>query len=230
MTDARKLRLLDVDRLADECADQTTRFFSRVTHDTGYCYELFRRAIVVRNSYAWEKVYQIYRPLVTSWVRRYSDPVVGDEEVDYFVNCAFEKIWSAVNGDKFSQFEDVAGLLRYLQMCVHSVIVDHSRSRQIKTIALEVFAHISSPDAPGVEKSVTDQVERTRLWHTVINLLQDDKELIVLKCSFLYDLKPSQIYAANPDRFENLDEVYRVKRNLLNRLRRNPILRQFLGL
>jgi len=229
MTDARKLRLLDVDRLADECADQTTRFFSRVKHDTGYCYELFRRAIVVRNSYAWERVYQIYRPLVASWVRRHSDPVVADEEIDYFVNCAFARIWSAVNSEKFASFQNLAGLLRYLQMCVHSVIVDHSRSSQIKTVTLEVIAHLSPPDIPAVEKSVTDQLERNRLWQTVANLLQDEKELIVLRCSFLYDLKPSQIYAANPGRFESLDEVYRVKRNLLNRLRRNPMMRQFLS-
>ena len=78
MTDARKLRLFDVDRLADECADQTARFFSQVSHDTGYCYELFRRAIVGRNSYAWEKVYLIYHPLVASWVRRHSGlPAAG---------------------------------------------------------------------------------------------------------------------------------------------------------
>jgi DNA-directed RNA polymerase specialized sigma24 family protein len=229
MTDARKLRLLDVNRLADECADQTARFFSQVKYDTGYCYELFRRAIVGRNSYAWEKVYLIYQPLVAGWVRRHSGQVAAGEEVDYFVNCAFEKIWSAMHAEKFNRFQDLAGLLYYLKMCVHSVIVDHNRGKQVKTVALEKFAHLPPPDVPIIEKSVTDELEKERLWQIVISLLQDEKELIVVGSSFLYDLKPSEIYAAYPDQFESLGELYRVKRNLLNRLRRNPILRQFLS-
>jgi len=130
------LRLLDVDQLADECADQTQRFFNRVEHDTGYCYELFRRAIVGRNNHAWEKIYHQYQPLVINWVERHSRFPATREEVDYFVNGAFDKMWSAVDGEKFRQFDDVPDLLRYLQMCVHSVIVDHTRRTPIKTVLI----------------------------------------------------------------------------------------------
>ncbi len=228
MTSGRNLRLFDEDRLADECADQTARFFSRTEHDTGYCYELFRRAIVGRNNYAWEKIYQIYHPLVASWVGRHSRLEAAGEEVDYFVNCAFDKIWSAVDGEKFSQFQDLASLLRYFQMCVHSVIVDYARSNPIRTTDLDNLANFPAPDSPSIEKYVTDQLERHRLWEMVARLIRDEREMIVLRYSFVYDFKPSQIYAANSDRFESLEELYRVKRNLLNRLRRNQTLRQFL--
>jgi RNA polymerase sigma factor (sigma-70 family) len=189
---------------------------------------LFRRAIVGCNSHAWEKVYQIYQPLVVSWVSRNSGLGAVDEEVDYFVNCAFDKIWSAVDAEKFGQFQDLASLLRYLQMCVHSVIVDYARSNQIRTTDLDILANLPTPDSPLIEKSVTDELERRRLWEMVARLARDEREIIVLRYSFVYDLKPSQIYAANPDRFESLEELYRVKRNLLNRLRRNQMLRQFL--
>jgi DNA-directed RNA polymerase specialized sigma24 family protein len=228
MTSGRNLRLFDEDRLADECADQTARFFSRTEHDTGYCYELFRRAIVGRNNYAWEKIYQIYQPLVASWVGRHSKLEVTGEEVDYFVNRAFDKMWSAVDGEKFGQFQDLASLLRYFQMCVHSVIIDYARSNPIRTTDLDNLADFSSPDSPSIEKYVTDQLERLRLWEMVARLIRDEREMIVLRCSFVHDLKPSQIYAANSDQFESLEELYRVKRNLLNRLRRNQTLRRFL--
>jgi DNA-directed RNA polymerase specialized sigma24 family protein len=228
MTSSRQLRLLDVDRLADECAEQTARFFSRTEHDTGYCFELFRRAIVGRNSYAWEKIYRIYQPLVASWVSRHSAMGTAGEEVDYFVNGAFDKIWSAVKAEKFSQFQDLASLLRYLQTCVHSVVVDHTRSNQIGTTDVEKWSNRVPPDSPLIEQYVTDQLERLRLWQMVVSLSKDEKEIVVLRCSFVYDLKPSEIYAAYPDLFKNLEELYRVKRNLLNRLRRNPTIRQFL--
>jgi DNA-directed RNA polymerase specialized sigma24 family protein len=224
----RNPRLLNVDQLADECADHTARFFSRATHDTGYCYELFRRAIVDRNSYAWEQIFHQYQSLVASWVRRHSGLRAAGEDVDYLVNCAFDKMWSAMDADKFHRFTDVAGLLRYLQLCVHSVIVDHARGNQTKTVELDALPHLPSQDLPSIEKRVTDLLEGRRLWQAVTALTQNEKESIILKYSFLYDLKPSEIYAANPDRFESLEELYRVKRNLLNRMRRNPMLQQFL--
>jgi DNA-directed RNA polymerase specialized sigma24 family protein len=228
MTSGRNLRLIDVDRLADECRDQTARFFSRTEHDTGYCYELFRRAIVDRNNYAWEKIYQIYDPLVASWVRHHSGLEATDEEVDYFVNCAFDKMWTAVDREKFAQFQSLASLLRYFQTCVHSVIVDYARGNRIKTTDLDTVANLPSPDSPSIEKYVTDELERHRLWGIVSRLTRDDREIMVLRYSFVYDLKPAQIYAANPDQFENLEELYRIKRNILNRLGRNEVLRQFL--
>jgi DNA-directed RNA polymerase specialized sigma24 family protein len=227
MSSGRKPRLLDVDRLADECADQTTRFFNRADHDTGYCYELFRRAFVDRNDYSWERIFQIYRPLVANWVSRHNGLRAAGDTVDFFINSAFDRIWSAVDADKFSQFQDLASILRYFQLCVHSVIVDHARRNQIKTLDLEIWANQPPPNSPLIEQHVTDELERLRLWDMIVGLMRSEKEIIVLRYSYVYDFKPSEIYAAYPDEYESLDEVYRVKRNLLNRLRRNPMLRQF---
>ena len=52
------------------------------------------------------------------------------EDVLYFVNCAFEKIWIALTPEKFSHFTQLASLLSYLKMCMHSVIVDHNRLQE----------------------------------------------------------------------------------------------------
>lgn len=231
MKDARTIRLLGVDRLADECADQTAKFFSRSNHDTGYCYELLRRAIVGRDDYAWDRIYKIYRPLVTSWVRRHGGWEAAGDEIDYFVNCAFEKMWLAMTAEKFERSADLAGLLSYFQACVHSVIVDHRRSNQVPITDLEGWSnHLPSPGLSSIEDHVTDQLESDRLWQTVTNLTKNEDERIVLRHSYLYNHKPSQIYAAYPNRFESPDEVYQIKRNLLSRLRRNPLVRQFLRL
>lgn len=227
MTSVTNLRLIDVDQLADECAEHTARFFNRTEHDTAYCYELFRRAIIDHNEYAWEKIYDIYQPLISSWVRRHSGLGTTDEDVDYFVNCAFDKLWSAVNAERFGQIHDLASLLRYFQLCVHSVIVDYARSNQIRTTDLEILDNHTTPDSTSIEKHVTDHLERLRLWNMAVRQARDEREIIVLRYSFVYDLKPSQIYAAHPDQFESLEELYRVKRNLLNRLRRNEMFRQF---
>jgi DNA-directed RNA polymerase specialized sigma24 family protein len=228
MTDARNFRLLDVDRLADECADHTTRFFNRATYDPGYCYELFRRAIVERNNYAWDKIYHQYQPLVVKWVINHTGLPATGEEVDYFVNGAFDRMWSAVDAEKFKQFDDLAEVLRYFKLCAHSVIVDYTRVNPIDALDLEPFPPLLRQDLPSIEERIVGQLERQELWEAVAALMHNEKDIIVLEWSFMYDLKPSAIYAENSDRFESLDEVYRVKRNLLNRLRRSQVWQEVL--
>jgi DNA-directed RNA polymerase specialized sigma24 family protein len=225
----RDLQHLDIDQLAEKCADQTAKFFNREQHDPSYCYELFRRAIVGRNKYAWDKVFQQYQFLVANWVRRRAGDTATDEEIDYTVNRAFEKLWLALTPDKFDRFNDIASLLCYFQTCVNSVIVDHNRRNSPPTVSLEALAQPTGRDLASVEKTVTDQLERHRLWRTALDLMRDEKERFVLQASFAYDLKPSEIYASRPEQFESTAEVYRIKRNLLSRLRRNPVLQQFLS-
>ena len=57
-----------------------------------------------------------------------------DEEPQYFANRAFEKMWGVLSPQKFGQFPNLKSLLRYLQMCVHSVIVDYARRGEQATL------------------------------------------------------------------------------------------------
>jgi len=220
------LRLLDVDQLADECADHTERFLNRLDYDSGYCYELFRRAIVDQNDDAWKKIYQQYQGLVARWVRSHPKLPAAGEQVEYLVNCVFEKMWSSVDAAKFAQFDNLKGLLRYLQTCVHSVIMDHYREQLIETVSLEHCSQLPSPDLSIIETRVAERAERRRLWQIMIEEAHSKKEAIVLKLSFLYGLKPAQIYAEHRDLFESVREVYQIKRNCLNRLRRSPAMKR----
>jgi hypothetical protein len=47
--------------------------------------------------------------------------------------------------------------------------------------------------------------------------------------SFALGLKPREIYARSGGLFDDVKEVYRVKENVLARLRRDPELKKILG-
>jgi hypothetical protein len=47
--------------------------------------------------------------------------------------------------------------------------------------------------------------------------------------SFARDLKPSEIFGRHPRLYENVADVYRIKRNVVERLRRSPEVRAFLS-
>lgn len=89
-------RLLTLPGLALRCGQESERFFRRQDYDPRYCFELFRRAILHRNSQAWEIIYTQYRPLVAGWVERHPTFPTSHEENEYFVNRAFEKMWTAL--------------------------------------------------------------------------------------------------------------------------------------
>lgn len=225
------LRLLTLVGVAHRCAHETELFFQRQGYDPRYCFELFRRAIMGRNQRAWELVYAQYRPLVAGWVERHSAFPASGEEVQYFVNRAFEKMWVALTPGKFSQFSNLKSLLRYLQMCVHSVILDQVRvaEQAVVGVQAEVSSVESRAGGPVVENQALARVRRQEFWGEISARLRNEKERRVVYGSFVLALKPRELYSQFRETFRDVTEVYRVKENVLARLRRDAELKKLLG-
>ena len=224
-----ELGILTLAGLSHRCAQESDRFFSRQPHDPRFCFELFRRAILHRNESAWERVYGQYQPLVAGWVERHNLFPAADEEVQYFMNRAFEKMWRVLTPEKFTHFPDLKSLLRYLQMCVHSVIVDAVR-RQEETEPLDDVRQSTLQNTGGqrVEERVLGRLQRQELWSLLLARLKDEKEEKVVYGTFVLGLKPSQLYDEFQETFVNVNEVYRVKENVMARFRRDQELLDFL--
>jgi len=231
MTYQAAFQLLTLSSIAQRCARETELFFQRQSYDPWYCFELFRRAIVDRSQPAWEHVYGQYQGLVTGWVQRHAAFPVSGEEPDYFVNRAFEKMWAAITPDRFDRFPDLKSLLRYLQMCVHSAILDLARSAEQSTVGIreETAAVANQAEGAGVDDQAMARVYQQELWRAINARLHDEKEQRVLYGSFVLALKPREIYTHFSGTFRDVDEVYRVKENLLARLRRDAELRKLLA-
>ena len=222
-TDFQSLTLAGI---AHRCTRETERYFARQAYDPRFCYELFRRAFLHRDQRAWEHLYNQYHPLVAGWVRRHPAFPSTDEEADYFVNRALEKMWSALTPEKFGRFEDLKSLLRYLQMCVHSAIIDVVRANEQPMLDIEdeKLAALGERRAPAVERAAMDQIQRRQLWQEIGARLHNDKERKVVYGSYVLALKPRELYAQYREMFRDITEVYRVKENVLARLRRDAEL------
>lgn len=218
---------MSLSSLRFRCAEESDRFFRRQDYDPRYCFELFRRAIVEQEQRSWELVYRQYKPLVSNWVGRNSLTHTLSEEVEYFVNRAFEKFWSAVTPEKFDNFSDLKALLRYLQMCVHSVLVDSARMAERAQLLAEESDEAGSPGEelePDPEELALERARNTDLWQWINARLKDERERCVLYGSFVLEMKPAEIFQAYRRHFANVREVYTVKDNLLARLKRDDEL------
>jgi len=119
-------------------------------------------------------------------------------------------------------YETLKSILRYLQMCVHSVIVDHMRAAEWAEPEEEVDSHAAA--SPDVQDQVLDRIQREELWRWLNAHLHDDRERAVVYGTFILDLKPRELYDQHLRLFSGVAEVYRVKQNVLARLRRDPDL------
>jgi hypothetical protein len=216
--------------LAQRCEQETKLFFKRREHNTVFCFELFRRAIQGRDSSAWGNIYPCYSALVSSWVSQHPGFPSTGETVEYFVNGAFGKFSTTLTRERFQGFSDLGSVLRYLKLCVFSVIVDYNRlAEQGSLYSLDEAAEKATEES-SPEEQVMDHAGQQALWEKIGERLDDEKERLVMQGIFVWDMKPGELYDQMPTTFANVDEIYRIKQNILARLRRDPEIRKLLGL
>ncbi len=214
--------------LARRCREETVRFLRGEPRDDAFCFEIFQRAVVGRSDDAWEAIVFQYRGIVLACVRQHTVAAVLHEPDDYWVNRALQRFWGAVTAERFSQFPDLAALLKYLKLCVHSVLMDEVRARRASSsVSLDDISE-ATPERADAEKTVLGNLSGQQLWAAISREVQDEAEEKVAFLSFARDMKPGEIAERYPTLFESVSDVYRVKRNLIERLRRSAEIRAFL--
>ena len=218
--DVRSLSLTD---LADACAEDSRRSATPTTAAYSTCLELFRRAIQEHDQQAWDLAFQQYRRIIISWVSRNPSFYATGEEADFFAHEAFARMWEYLTPEKFDRLSDLRSLLSYLKMCVNSTLVDYIR--RLDKPEEELSETIPHPQETGMEAA-----DRERLWRMIEAQLHDDKEWLVVRGLFVLSYKPGELYSHYRSIFRDVREIYTIRENVLNRLRRDHNLKEFLGI
>ena len=187
-------------------------------------YELFRRAILLRDEQAWATIHAHYRPLLVSWARRCSNRVCIAESADDIADRALARAWVALTPASFIAFPTLGKLLAYLRTCVRATVIDQAReqaSHQRTAQSLERPFEASTP-----EQAVLRELDRGEIWRLIMQITSSPEERIIVHESLVYALPPREIQARHPDMFADVAEVYRLKRNLINRFQRNHDLQR----
>jgi hypothetical protein len=225
-----QLELLSNNDLACNCAEETSKFLRQDTSTDRFCLELFRRAIGRRDDEAWTYIYQQYAPLVLTWVTQHQSTalLLGQEGSAPLVNAAFAKFAQALTPAKMERFDSLAAILKYLKMCVHSVVADEMRSRQARLCedTLETIEQEPASDDPADD--VISAISAQSLWQTIQEELNGEEERLLIYLAYVRGMKPGEISRYHQRLFPSVDDVYRIKRNVLERLRRNKRLQALL--
>ena len=230
MTVSQGIRELSTSQLLDHCSHERQEFRKERDVSSVHCYELFRRALAIRDNQAWEAIYGSFLDQVERWIRKHPANIGAGEEVQYFSNRAFEKMWKSITPEKFNRFANLASLLAYLKTCIASVLIDDQRKKSADITKLEALeGRGGQSQSDSLEDVVLEKSESYELWGLCKRLMNSKQEQIVLFSSFTLVMKPREIFDEYPEQFADVDQVYRTKENILSRLRRNPELSKLVG-
>lgn len=209
--------------LQNRCWSEIEKFTHEEPSDDQFCLEIFRRALVLRDEQAWHTLAQRFRRTILGWLRRhpYREAAYRLHSEEDYVALTIERLWSVTVRNQSLQFQKLAGALKFMRACLNSVIIDGLRA-QIKEAALPAtgLLELVSP--------VTD--EGKEFWEAIKSMLPDQREQRLAYLLFYCNLKPRQVVEFCPDEFSDTQQIFTMKRNILDRLKNNQDrLRWLLG-
>jgi DNA-directed RNA polymerase specialized sigma24 family protein len=221
MIDERTPEQLPVAELVQATRGEIAQFLRGQPTDDVYGLALFRRAIAVRDDQAWSGLYTLYRAVVDSWIARQA-PALCYEDRESLVNGTFAKFHRSIGPERIARFCSVRALPAYLKRCAWSVTTDFRRSQQARSREEPL-------ESTDLEESVLDdpaeivgsQLAGQELWQLLWREATSAEERLILQFVCALGRSPRQLQQAYPALFQSVEDIYRIKRNLIERLRRN---------
>ncbi len=210
------LEEMDLTTLTEYCANEIRKYRRNEASNDGYCLEILRRAALLHDNQAWAVLQRLFSDNVRAWLGRhaYREAALRHEIEQNYIDDAFRRFWQAASDQKLT-FTSLAGALRYLRLCLHCAIMDTLRTYAHANV--ESMPEHGHPDEPQVE----DRYHEQELWEAIRAILPTERERRVAYLHFHCNLKPREIVRYCPDEFRNEEEIYRLKRNIMERIQRN---------
>lgn len=206
------------------CTREMNKYRRKEECDDQFFLEILRRAVEQREEAAWEVLHRIFSENLRMWMGCHPSKEAAQrfEPEKNFADAAFTRFWRAVS-ERREPFPTLASVLSYLHRCLNSEILDTVRffSRP-KEIGL--------PDYDYEELSREDAYNENELWEVIQQILSGEEERHVAYLHFHCNFKPRDIKRYFPDLFGSVNEIYRLRRNIMDRVNRNlDVIRWKLG-
>ncbi len=193
---------------------ETNKYSYKEPYSDEYGLEIFHQAIVEHDTQAWELLIERFHKMVLSWLRRHPNREIAyrlNSEENY-IALAFERFWMGTLRNQKIEFHSVAAALNFLRACLNSVIIDTLRGQ---------MREMPFPETGFDEPAVENLDDGLELWNAIKSLIPGEREQRLAYLLYHCGLKPRQIVHYCPEEFNDVQEIFRMTRNILDRLRRN---------
>ncbi len=209
---------MSLSALADRCTREISNHRRGEACNDQYCLEMFRRAMLEQDDSVWALLVERFDEYMLGLFRRHVSREAASrlDSPENYVARGFERFWLAAVHNQQLQFTTLAAALCYLRSCLNGAIVDtlraYSRAKEV------VLPEPGFPDEPTVEDH---EEEDQRLWEAIQDMLPNERERRLAYLLFHCNLKPREIVRRCPQEFSAVQEIYRLRRNIIKRLSRD---------
>ena len=109
-------------------------------------------------------------------------------------------MWHSITPAKFAKFANLPAILKYLQMCVRSVVIDEVRRKQRCWLDINAGADPHLSAGTDIAQEYGDALQRDNLLHIQARL-KNQKEVQLMYYRFVLGLKPNRICEQYPETF-----------------------------
>jgi len=208
---------LSVTQLADRCLKEIDRYHRSEPYTDMYGVELMRRATILGDPEAWERMQYCFSGLVLGWLRRHPSGEIACrfENEEYYVAQTFERFWQATTLTQKVGFSTLAAALRYLRLSLNGAILDSLRTNtRSKEISLPEPGELGEP-------SIEDVTFGSEVWEAIQSMLPDKREKRLAYLLFYCGLKAREVVRYLPEEWSDVHEIYRLSRIITEKLARN---------
>jgi hypothetical protein len=208
---------MSLSALTDCCMSEINNYRRGEPFSDQYCLEIFRRALFQNDHVARALIQDRFMEFMLGSLRRHPnyEAASGLDSPENYAAKAFERFWLAAVHNQQLAFTTLAAALRYMRGCLNGAILDTLRAyARTKDLALP------EPGFAG-EPAVEDYDDGPDLWEITRNILPSPREQRLAYLLFYCNLRPREIVRLCPEEFSNVQEIYHLRRNIVERLLRN---------
>jgi DNA-directed RNA polymerase specialized sigma24 family protein len=208
---------MNLQELAAQCLRELDNYRRGEPCTETYGLELLRRATFQGDQEAWAWVQHCFGGMVRGWLRRHPKREVACrlESEENYVAQTFERFWQATAFNQRVEFSTLAAALQYLHASLNGAILD-----MLRAYARPGEVSLPGPGEPG-EPLVEDRTDNGEVWEILQMMLSNPREQRLAYLLFHCGLKPREIIRFCPQEWNDVQEIYRLRRNIMERLLRN---------
>jgi hypothetical protein len=208
---------LSIEVLVAHCSREIDKYRCGESWNDEYGLELLRRAIVQEDEEAWAGVQHCFGGLVYMWLSQHpkSDVACRLDSEESYVAQTFERFWQATTLNRHVEFTTLVAPLQYLRASLNGIILDtlraYARPREV----------MLPQTGEAGELQAKDTTNRSVVWEALQTMLSDEREKRLAFLLFHGGLKPGEIIRFCPQEWDDVCEIYRLRRNIMQRLLHN---------
>lgn len=210
---SRSARALSISALVEQCQQEIQAYRRGELSNEASGLELLRRAIVQGDQDAWNGVQQSFSESVRAWLHGHPrrEAACRLESEETYMAQAFERFRQAAVQQQIA-FQTLSGAGVYLRASLHGVIMDRLRTNSLP-------GEIPSP-IPG-EPRLKNQIDSNAAWEVLQALQLSEREQRLAYLLYHCGLGPREIVRLCPQEWSDINEISRLRCNILQRVLRN---------